>query len=309
MQFLILICKKDERNMKLEKYLYKFLHCLKFEKDSSPNTISQYESEIKKLFEYFCSKDINDIGAVSTSILRDYLDWSADKRKLSPISVSKVSAVLKSFFNFLVDEEVMLRSPAKKLKSPQKVEKAPSILSRAEVFRVLDVIKYASLRCRKNYVRDKLIISLLYYTGVRKSELLKLDWDDLNLEINTLLVKDSKNRKSRIIPLHKKVSELLDEYLSLRLPLKNHALIIGEQGKRLTKQSFENLLKMYLNIAGLSKKNYTAHSFRHSFATHLVEAGVDVFKVQKLLGHSSLDTTRIYVNFSAESVSKAVDLL
>ena len=145
--------------------------------------------------------------------------------------------------------------------------------------------------------------------GIRRGELLKLDWNDLNLELNTLIVRDTKNRKSRIIPLHLNVVELLEKYLTLRLPFKINALFIGEQGKRLSIQSFTNLLNMHLNISGLSKKRFTAHSFRHSFATHLVEAGVDVFKVQKLLGHSSLDTTKIYVNFSAESVSKAVELL
>jgi len=95
-----------------------------------------------------------------------------------------------------------------------------------------------------------------------------------------------------------------------KLPLlKTEALIIGEQGRRMGNCSFVNLLKMYLALSGLKKKGYTAHSFRHSFATHLVEAGVDLFKVQKLLGHASLDTTKIYINFNSSQMAKAIGRL
>jgi len=124
-----------------------------------------------------------------------------------------------------------------------------------------------------------------------------------------LIVRNGKGGKDRLIPLHRKVTELIDKYLDERLPLKTDALIIGEQGKRLCKGSFVYLLKMYLTLSGLKKKGYTAHSFRHSFATHLVEAGVDLFKVQRLMGHASLDTTKIYINFNNTQMAKAVDRL
>lgn len=122
-----------------------------------------------------------------------------------------------------------------------------------------------------------------------------------------MIVRNGKGGKDRLIPLHKKVTELLDSYLDERLPLKNDALIIGEQGRRLCNKSFVYLLNMYLRLSGLKKKGYSAHTFRHSFATHLIEAGVDIFKVQKLLGHSSLDTTKIYINFNSSQMAKAVD--
>jgi len=124
-----------------------------------------------------------------------------------------------------------------------------------------------------------------------------------------MIIRSGKGGKDRLIPLHKAVTRLLDKYLDKRLPLKTDSLIIGEQGRRMCKCSFVNLLKMYLAISGLKRKGYTAHSFRHSFATHLVEAGVDLFKVQKLLGHASLDTTKIYINFNSSQMSKAIDRL
>jgi len=146
-------------------------------------------------------------------------------------------------------------------------------------------------------------------TSIMKSELLNLNWTDINLSKSTLIISRGKGGKDRLIPLHKKVTELLDKYLDERLPLKTDALIIGEQGKRMSNCSFVNLLKMYLGLSGLKRKGYTAHSFRHTFVTHLIEAGVDLFKVQKLLGHASLDTTKIYINFNSSQMAKAIDRL
>ena len=150
---------------------------------------------------------------------------------------------------------------------------------------------------------------MLYYTGIRRAELLNLEWNDFNLEKNTLLIRSGKGNKDRIIPIHKSLISLLDYYLTQRLPLKNKALFIGEAGKRLCKNTFTDMLRMYLNISGLTKKGYSAHSFRHSFATHLIESGADLFKVQRLLGHQSLDTTKVYINFNSSQMAKAIDKL
>ncbi len=150
---------------------------------------------------------------------------------------------------------------------------------------------------------------MLYYCGLRKSELLSLNWDDVDLGKDWVIVKCSKNKGDRIIPLHPKVKELLDLYLTQRLPLKNNALIIGEQGARLTVTSFNNIINMHLLVSGIKKKGYSAHSFRHGFATRLVEKNVNIFMVQRLLGHASLDSTRIYVHFEKDNYKKAVETL
>ncbi|GAI26595.1 unnamed protein product [marine sediment metagenome] len=150
---------------------------------------------------------------------------------------------------------------------------------------------------------------MLYYCGLRKGELLNLDWDDLDLGKDTLTVRTSKNKTGRIVPIHPKVKELLDTYLSQRLPLKNRALFIGEKGNRMCKASFTNMMNTYLKISGLKKKGYSAHSLRHSFATRLIEKNVNLFLVQRLLGHKSLDTTKIYVHFTYNDDLKAVELL
>ena len=174
---------------------------------------------------------------------------------------------------------------------------------------LISSIDFGPARCRKNILRDKLIITTLFYTGVRRAELLNLSWNDLNLENSILTVRSGKGNKDRIIPIHKSLLSLIDAYLTMRLPLKNNALFIGESGKKLCKNSFTSMLKMYLSLSGLAKKGYSAHSFRHSFATHLIQSGADLFKVQRLLGHQSLDSTKVYINFNSSQMAKAIDKL
>lgn len=150
---------------------------------------------------------------------------------------------------------------------------------------------------------------MLYYCGLRKGELLNLDWDDLDLGKDTLTVRTSKNKTGRIVPIHPEVKGLLDTYLAQRLPLKNRALFIGEKGNRMCKASFTNMMNTYLKISGLKKKGYSAHSLRHSFATRLIENNVNLFLIQRLLGHKSLDATKVYVHFDSESYREAINLI
>ena len=180
------------------------------------------------------------------------------------------------------------------------------VLTHQEFEWLIKCLEYSPARCRKNYIRDKLIFHMLYYCGLRRSELLNLDWDDVNLASKVLFIRSTKNKSDRIIPIHNKVFELLELYLNQRLPLNSRALIVGEIDKRLTITSFTNLINMHLLISGLKKKGYTAHSFRHAFATRLTEKNVNILLVQRLLGHMSLDSTKIYVHFADRDCKKAV---
>jgi len=282
---------------------------MKIEKMASPSTIYGYNKETKKFLDYLNYINISDINLISTRTVRQYFYYAKENRSLCQSSISKIIAIIKSFFNYLEEEDITVKNPTRKIKVPKKINKIPSVMSKYEVDLIIRSVDFAPLRCRKNNVRDKLVLSLLYYTGIRKSELLNLNWTDINLSKSFIIIRRGKGGKDRLIPLHKEVTGLLDQYLEERLPLKTDALIIGEQGRRMGNCSFVNLLKMYFALSGLKRKGYTAHSFRHSFATHLVEAGVDLFKVQKLLGHASLDTTKIYINFNSSQMAKAVGRL
>lgn len=282
---------------------------MKIERIACPSTIYDYNKELIRFFDFLSSRNILNINLISTRTVRQYFYYAKEKRGLGSSTISKIIAIVKSFFNYLEEEDITVKNPTRKIKVPKKINNIPSVMSKYEVDSVIRSVDFAPSRCRKNAVRDKLVLSLLYYTGIRRNELLNLNWTDLNLSKSTMIIMSGKGGKDRLIPLHKAVTKLLDKYLEQRLPLKTEALIVGEQGRRMYKCSFTNLLKMYLAISGLKKKGYTAHSFRHSFATHLVEAGVDLFKVQKLLGHSSLDTTKIYINFNSSQMAKAIERL
>ncbi len=293
----------------MREYINSFLNYLKIEKIASKVTLRDYGRELLRLQDFLLSSDISDLSLISTRILRQYIYSAKESRNLASSSTSKLIAIIKSFFNYLEEDEIIIKNPSRKIKVPKKINKIPTVMSKHEVDLIIRSVDFAPLRYRKNTVRDRLILTLLYYTGIRRNELLKLNWDDLNLSKSTLIVRSGKGNKDRLIPIHSTLSKLLDKYLEERLPLIDNALIVGERGRRMCKCCFVDILNRYLEISGLKKKGYSAHSFRHSFASHLIESGVDLFKVQKLLGHASLETTKVYINFNSTQMAKAVERL
>jgi len=294
--------------MSISYYRTKFLAYLSVERSCSSQTITTYRKELDKFSSFLLTKNITNLD-ITTTLLREYFFFVKESRTLSQTSISKIISIIKSFFNYLEEEEIILKNPSRKIRVPKKINRAPKVISKTEFDILLKSIDFAPSRCKKHALRDKLIISILFYTGIRRAELLNIDWNDFNLEKNTLLIRSGKGNKDRIIPIHKSLIPLIESYLNQRLPLKNNALFIGEAGRRLCITSFTDMLRMYLRLSGLAKKGYSAHSFRHSFATHLIESGADIFKVQRLLGHQSLDTTKIYINFNSSQMAKAVNKL
>jgi len=222
--------------MDISCYRTKFLAYLSIERSCSMQTNHDYNKELLKLAKFLSAKNINDSNLVTTSLLREYFFYSKESRRLSQTSISKVISIIKSFFNYLEEEEIISKNPSRKIKVPKKINKIPKIISKTEFDMLISSIEFSPARCRKNKVRDRLIISILYYTGIRRAELLNLDWNDFNLEINTLLIRSGKGNKDRIIPIHRNLLPLIDTYLNLRLPLKNNALFIGEAGRRFVKE-------------------------------------------------------------------------
>ena len=292
----------------MKNYLPQYFSYLAIEKNCFPLTTSDYRLELEKFSEYIILK-VDNLNEINISLIRSYIQTIKEERNLSNTSIYKKIAILKSYFNFLEDEEVITKNPMKKIKFSKKEKPIPKVLTHQEFEWLIKCLKYSPARCRKNYIRDKLIFHMLYYCGLRRSELLNLDWDDINLDSKVLFIRYTKNKSDRIIPIHHKVLKLLKLYLDQRLPLENRVLITGEKGKRLTITLFTILINMHLMISGLKKKGYTAHSFRHSFATRFTEKNVNVLLIQRLLGHLSLDSTKIYVHFESENYRNAIDYI
>jgi site-specific recombinase XerD len=293
----------------MQDLLTRFINYLRIERSCSLNTLKDYKLELDKFLLFIQSNNVNNIASVDTSAVREYLYHIKVARNLSNISLHKKIAVIKSFFNFLESEDLIENNPTKKIKLPRKEKRIAKAISEVEFKRLLSCIEFCPLRQKKHIIRNTLIFSILYYCGLRRGELLALNWDDINLGKNLLFVRLSKNKTGRIIPLHPKVKELLDLYLTQRLPLKNKSLFIGSEGKRIALSSFTFMLNYYFKISGLKDKGYTTHSLRHSFATRLIENNVNIFLVQRLLGHKSLDATKVYVHFDGEQYKRAIEVL
>jgi len=289
--------------------LSRYMTYLRIERACSPLTLTNYRLELEKFLLYLLRNNIEEIGDVTVSWIREYIYHIKEARNLSNVSLYSKIAIIKSFFNFLQSDGIIPNNPANIIKLPRKEKPIPRVVSEVDFKRLVSCIKFSPSRCKKHYIRDMLIFNMLYYCGLRKGELLGLDWDDINLEKDILTVRTSKNKTGRIVPIHPEVKGLLDTYLAQRLPIKDRALIIGEKGNRMCKASFTNMMNTYLKISGLKKKGYSAHSLRHSFATRLIEKNVNLFLVQRLLGHKSLDATKIYVHFDSGSYKEAIGVL
>ena len=237
-----------------------FIKYLIIEKNTSNHTIVKYTSDLKNLSLFFKDRySIDNLKKISICLLRQYIEYIKDKNNLSPASVANKIAVIKSFFRYLVEQGLIDKNPANLLKMPRRYRKIPKFLNDIELNKLLSAPdRVKSKRSKKFKLRDKLILNLLAFTGLRKSELLNLNWDDTNLGSKYLIVRNGKNKTDRIIPLHENVYNLLEKYLSERLPLKCNALIIGEKGKRLGISSLELIFKRYLKLSGLSGKGYSS---------------------------------------------------
>ena len=278
----------------MKKNLKKFLEYLKFQKNYSPNTIKAYREDIVQ-FLNFIQK--NKISGINHRTLRNFLSFLKDN-DYSPKSVSRKIASLKSFFKFLTQKNLIKSNPAILLRSPKLPQKLPDFLTFEEVNRILQVVK------EKNWLssRDKAILELLYSTGIRVGELTFLKLPDINLIEEVIKVK-GKGQKERIVPVGKPALNVLMEYLRRRQNKKEKTVFLNKFGKPLTARSVERMIKKYGKIAGITKR-VTPHTFRHTFATHLLDRGADLRSVQELLGHERITTTQIYTHLTIERLKE-----
>ncbi|MCL4385528.1 MAG: tyrosine-type recombinase/integrase, partial [Cyanobacteria bacterium] len=225
-------------------------------------------------------------------------------------SVANKINILHHFFRFLHNSGYIKVNPAILIRPPRKRVKIPKVFNDIELEKFLSATEHNIYTKFKKYsLRDKLIFTMFAYTGLRRTELINLNWNDINLGNKYLIVRKSKNKNQRIIPLHDKVLELLDKYLSERLPLKNNALFIGNTCQRIHHNSLKNLFDRYIKITGLSGKGYTIHTLRHTFATRLLSKDVSLVNIKNLMGHKSLESTQIYLHVTGKELEESIKVL
>ena len=267
---------------------------LRLEKSLSDNSIEAYHNDVIKLEKYFSEKGIDiSPASVTYSDLKAFLVWYGENNK-NTRTQSRVLSGVRAFFKFLLIEGEIEENPSSLIESPKIGLKLPEVLSIAEIDRIIDAIDLSKPEGHRN----KAIIETLYGCGLRVSELVNLRLTDVHYGEEFVVV-TGKGNKQRLVPVSRKALKEMDIYKQDRntLPVihDQNILFLNRRGRKLTRAMIFIIIKDLAARAGI-RKNVSPHTFRHSFATHMIEAGADLRAVQEMLGHESILTTEIYTH-------------
>lgn len=263
------------------------------EKRASRNTVASYLRDVNQFADYLDQHQNCGLRQARAEMVQNYMDWMLGHGK-SASSVTRFLASVKSFYNFLLAEGSVASNPAKGLAAAKTERKYPEILTSREVELFLDQPQCVDAKG----FRDHAMLELLYATGIRVSELISLDLDDLNLSAS--FIRCRSKGKERIIPLYHGAVKALQDYVKNIRPQLiadsgEEALFVNMNGERMSRQGFWKIIKSYQEKAGI-EKDITPHTLRHSFAVHLLENGADLRSIQEMLGHADISSTQIYTH-------------
>lgn len=279
----------------MEDHLKDFIHYMMVEKGLAKNTIVSYERDLKNYLVYIKgTENISEINDVQRTHIVRFLSYLKQQGKSAKTLARHVASV-RAFHQFLIREKESDQDPSVHIESPHMERSLPKILSMQEVETLLE----APVSNDHFGLRDKAMLELLYATGIRVSELIGLDVEDVHLTMGFVRCV-GKGNKERIIPIGKTAAAVLERYLrdgrhGFFKKTRDDALFLNHHGKRLSRQGFWKILKRLAADAGIQKE-LTPHTLRHSFATHLLENGADLRAVQEMLGHADISTTQIYTH-------------
>ena len=275
----------------MEQIMPDFITYLTNERNASKSTVSSYCRDLERMFRFLSEKGIKKAKDVTTVSLNAYILY-LEKAGFSISTVSRNVASMKAFFHFAFGKRLVDQDPTSTIKAPHIEKKTPGILTRQQMESLLE---QPALDTPKG-IRDQAMLELLYATGMRVTELISVQMEDINLKLDYVVCRDGD--KARVIPVGKKAKEALIRYLEtareqLMKGKKGNYVFVNCFGSPMSRQGFWKNLKEYAQKAGI-REDITPHTFRHSFAAHLVENGADLHDVQEMLGHSDISTTQIY---------------
>lgn len=280
----------------MDKLIERFIHYLAVERGLSQNTLESYQRDLIMYTNFLKRTGVQDVNQTRRANVISYLaDLQKNGRATSTISRNLAS--IRAFYGFLLRDALIDGDPTANLESPKIEKRLPHVLSVEEVVALLEAPDTKG----SAGLRDKAMLELLYATGIRVSELVSLNMDDVNLNMGFLKCY-GKGAKERIIPLGSVALKVLHDYSnrSRRKLLRKEdevSLFLNHHGQRLTRQGFWKIIKKYAKQANI-RKEITPHTLRHSFATHLLENGADLRSVQEMLGHADISTTQIYTHIT-----------
>jgi len=283
------------------KLLDEFINFLRVERGLSRNTQQSYRIDLNEYIAFINRRGLN-LASIEPEGVMDFL-LGLKARGLTTSSVVRKLVAVRMFCRFLVNEGYIPSDPTEFLDSPKREIRLPSVLTKTEVENILnkpDISTPAG-------IRDKALLELLYATGMRISEVRDLSIDNLNLKGGFIRC-SGKGGKERIVPLGRKAIEAIERYLNYRAGLsalqKSNCLFVNSRGEKFTRQGLWQIIKKYIRSAGINKK-ITPHTFRHSFATHLLQGGADLRSVQEMLGHADISTTQLYLHLDRQGIQEA----
>jgi len=280
----------------MDEQLKDFMDYLIVEKGSAKNTIMAYERDLKSYLHYLINvESVHSLNDVQRVHIVHFLRFLKEQGKSSKTLARHIASV-RAFHQFLLRAKATNQDPSVQIETPRLERSLPNVLSLQEVEILLN-----TPNTQDHFgIRDKAMLELLYATGIRVSELIGLEIDNIQLTMG--FVRCNGN-KERIIPIGRAAADAIKHYLEDGRPRftsakqQDHALFLNHQGKQLTRQGFWKILKKLAREAGIDKE-LTPHTLRHSFATHLLENGADLRAVQEMLGHADISTTQIYTHVS-----------
>ena len=296
-----------------------FVRYLDIERGASPTTIRSYHSDLRQFMTFLKSvnpdpQTSHTPASVDIVTIRSYLKW-LDEKNEKKSSLARKLATLKSFYRYLTHEGWTNTNPAAQIRSPRQGQRLPKVLTKDEASALMD----APENHRRTAVRDRAILETLYSTGARVSELVGLDWDDLDLGSGIARLR-GKGKKERIVPIGDVAIQAIEDYRnhtaskkstaghvrpSSRGRTADNSLFKNNRGGRLTSRSVERIVKKFSQP--LPNGAVSPHTLRHSFATHLLDEGADLRVIQELLGHESLATTQKYTQVATDRLMEVYD--
>ncbi len=286
----------------LEELLGKFIAYLEVEKSASPFTMRNYTSDIRGFFEFLKEEGVQSLAEVDRYVLRGYLA-SLMEQGIVRASITRKLSGIRSFYRYLLREKLVSADPVASISLPKREKRLPSFLTVEEISRLLEAPDTSTPRGQ----RDRAILELFYASGLRVSEIVRLDLRSVNPKSREVRVW-GKGSKERVVLMGRPAAAALERYLrrgrrELVGDKKSLAIFVNRNGGRLTERAVQMAVRKYARQAGLDMRVFP-HLLRHTFATLLLDGGADLRVVQELLGHEKLSSTEIYTHVSQGQVRR-----